>query len=355
MSYSLPQHTPSQSVTDEEGNKWRLCAGAAVFNSKNELLIGERLGKPGSWQTPQGGVDGGDKPETVSQAAIRELFEEVGLKHGQHGVIDEVAATLGATDVKCRYKTEGTGSWLEKEGFSGQELNWVIFRCADPDLERNPSLICNLSGQGGEKPEFTAVRWESLDWVVENVWDKKVRPYQVLRDACTPMLKQWEENCGKLKFSGKWSRDATRCVGVAEALVVRGLVEEEAAEKAAAPYIQSFKRSSNPREWLITTYDKEGIKPRRELLYPLGKFTEGYDGASTLFGGTDGGVVQRCCFYLAEDDADDQIAHVTVSETPRGKEESIRYIKNGELILRRKFLHSLSCRKVVSTEVFTRC
>ena len=109
-SSSLPLHTPSQSVTDEEGNKWRLCAGAAVFNSKNELLIGERLGKPGSWQTPQGGVDGGDKPETVSQAAIRELFEEVGLKHGQHVVIDEAAAAEGATDVKCRYRQKVLGA-----------------------------------------------------------------------------------------------------------------------------------------------------------------------------------------------------------------------------------------------------
>ena len=40
------QYPPSQYVTDDDGLKWRLCAGAAVLNSKNQLLIGERIGKP---------------------------------------------------------------------------------------------------------------------------------------------------------------------------------------------------------------------------------------------------------------------------------------------------------------------
>ncbi|KAL9181484.1 hypothetical protein ACHAXT_010289 [Thalassiosira profunda] len=247
MFSSAPQHAPSQSVEDEDGLRWRLCAGAAVFNSKNEILIGERIGKPGSWQTPQGGVDGGSKMESVTTAAIRELYEEVGLENGKHVVVE-------TTDepIKCRYKTGGTGSWLEKEGFAGQELNFVIFRCADAELEKHPSLVCKLFGLNGEKPEFSAVRWEKLDWVVDNVWEKKSRPYQVLKEACVPIMKRWEES--NLDLSGRWSRDSTR-----------------------------------------------------GLHYPLGDFVETYEGASTLFG--DGGVVKRCCMYLAEEDADDRIAH----------------------------------------------
>ena len=54
-------------------------------------------------------------------------------------------------------------------------------------------------------------------------------------------------------------------------------------------------------------------------------------------------------------DADEQIAHVTVTGTPIGKEESTRYVKNGELILRRLFLHSGGTDKAISTEVFTKC
>ena len=106
----------------------------------------------------------------------------------------------------------------------------------------------------------------------------------------------------------------------------------------------------------MLTYDIDGETPRRELLYPLGDFEEVYEGESTLFGGTDGGVVKRSCFYLVEKDADESnpIAHVTVSETPRGREESLRYMKNGELILRRTFWHSWRSDKVVSTEVFVK-
>ena len=352
---SETQHPPSQSITDENGSKWRLCAGAAVLNSKNQLLIGERIGKPGSWQAPQGGVDGGPKQETVIEAASRELYEEVGLKNNDHVILEQIDCEL-PVPLKCKYKTQGTGSWLEEEGFVGQELNWVIFRCANSNLERDPSQIANLAGLNGETPEFSAVRWENIDWVVENVWEKKAKPYRVLEEALQPLMKRWDERCADPSFTGRWARDATRSVGVVEGLIARGLSEEKAKKKAEEPYIQDWQQHRDKREWSVLTYDIDGETPRRELLYPLGDFEEVYEGESTLFGGTDGGVVKRTCFYLAEKDADESnpIAHVTVSETPRGREESLRYMKNGELILRRTFWHSWRSDKVVSTEVFVK-
>jgi len=49
----MDAHPVSQYITDTDG-KWRLCAGVAIFNSKNEILIGERIGiTPSTWQTPQ--------------------------------------------------------------------------------------------------------------------------------------------------------------------------------------------------------------------------------------------------------------------------------------------------------------
>jgi len=149
------RHPLSQFVTDDDGFKWRLCAGAAVLNSKNQLLIGERIGKPGVWQAPQGGVDGGPTPETFTEAAIRELYEEVGLKKNDHVLLEHIDCEL-PMPLKCKYKTTGTGGWLENAGFVGQELNWVIFRCANSTLEREPSLISKLSGLNGEDPEFSA-------------------------------------------------------------------------------------------------------------------------------------------------------------------------------------------------------
>ena len=349
-------HPASQYVQDEDGSKWRLCAGCAVLNSKNELLVGERKGKPGSWQAPQGGVDasvdGNGIMETVTAAAVRELCEEVGLEAGKHVILER--AYSESNPITCRYKTGGTGSWLEKAGFAGQELNWAIFRCADSSLECDPSLVCNLSGLNGESAEFISVKWMSLDWVIANVWEAKRGPYESLRAGSTHVVERWEERCSQIELIGKWTRDSKRSEGLVEALIARGISEENAIKNAADPYVQKWERlNGSGCEFKVLTYDKDaGI--RRELVYSIGTFTESYEGNSTLFGGSNGGTIDRQCFYLAEKDADNEIAHVTISITPRGREESRRYIMSGELILRRSFWKSRGADKVFSTEVFAR-
>jgi putative (di)nucleoside polyphosphate hydrolase len=352
-SSSTPKSSPSQFVIDDDGRKWRRCAGCCVLNSKNQVLIGERLGKTGSWQTPQGGFDVG---ESAVDAAIRELYEEVGLEVGKHVIHDAEADSV--INWGCKYETEGTGSWLEKEGFAGQELNWVVFRCTDSELEFNPSLVCNLSGLNGEPQEFTAVRWEGLDWIVKNVWEKKLPPYRMLCGQWLLFDMQWEDRCKKLDLSGKWARDSQRCVGVVEALVARGQSLEAANEKASEPYFQSWAIHPDWKclEWVATTYyDAEWLKPQRELHYKIGEFEESYEQASTIFGTDGGGTVKRFCFYMAEIDADERVAHVTCTDTKIGKEEARRYIKNGEMILRRTFVPSGGTEKSVSTEVFIKC
>lgn len=352
-------HSPSQFVIDDELQKWRLCAGVAVLNSKNEILVGERLGKAGSWQAPQGGVDAArdesGKDETVAEAAIRELYEEVGLENGRHVILEDLCTSSGvSSSLKCRYTTAGTGSWLEQEGFSGQELHWTLFRCSDAKLERDPSLVCCLTGLNDEPQEFSAVRWATIDWVVEHIWKPKAGPYEVLQKGL-PSKKQWDGQCAAIDFSGRWCRDNDRSIDVVEGLVSRGLSVEDAREKAAQPYVQSWQRLEfeKDREWIVSTFGKDGSTLRRETVYPIGDFEEEYEGTSTIFG--DGGVVKRSCLYLAEPDADLKIAHVTVSETPLGFEESRRYLKSGDLILRRTFFTSLKEQKgAVSTEVFKR-
>ena len=53
----------------EVGGKWyRRCAAALVFNKHGEVLLGERLDRPGSWGMPQGGVE---IDETTDAAAVR--------------------------------------------------------------------------------------------------------------------------------------------------------------------------------------------------------------------------------------------------------------------------------------------
>ncbi|MBM9500086.1 RNA pyrophosphohydrolase [Leptospira sp. 201903071] len=59
---------------------YRKNVGMVVFNSRGEVLVGERLNFLGSWQFPQGGIDEDENPEA---AALRELHEEVGIDSGK--------------------------------------------------------------------------------------------------------------------------------------------------------------------------------------------------------------------------------------------------------------------------------
>jgi putative (di)nucleoside polyphosphate hydrolase len=56
---------------------YRKNVGVVVFNRSGKLLVGEREQFPGAWQFPQGGIDDGEDPKN---AALRELYEETGVK-----------------------------------------------------------------------------------------------------------------------------------------------------------------------------------------------------------------------------------------------------------------------------------
>ena len=341
---------PSQFVIDAEGLKWRVCAVAAVFNSKNELLIGEfGDGNDSGNDNEIGKSEASRPPQSTLDAAIQKLHAELGLENRKHVLLE-----TEVSPIKCLYKNADAGSGLEKEGFAGQELNWVIFRCCDPDLETDPSLVCNFSTSNGNKSAFSTARWENFDRVLSIMWQKNARPYQVLRQSCAPIMKLWEARCAKINLNGRWSRDSKRCHGVVQNLVARGMPEELALAKASDPCLQHWEQHTTKHEWIVTTFKCEGI-PDQKSHYRLGEFAEAATLASPLWGGTDGGTIRRCCFYLAEKDADDHIAHVMLSETKGGKEVSLRYLKKEDLVLKRTFIPAGRADQIVSTEVFSRC
>ncbi len=59
---------------------YRKNVGMVVFNSKGEVLAGERVQFKNAWQFPQGGIDEAEDPRN---AAMRELHEEVGIEDGK--------------------------------------------------------------------------------------------------------------------------------------------------------------------------------------------------------------------------------------------------------------------------------
>jgi len=73
-------------MTKELG--YRLNVGLIVVNDKGKLLLCKRKDSE-NWQFPQGGIDLGEKPEA---AALRELYEEVGIDRSD---VREIASSEG--------------------------------------------------------------------------------------------------------------------------------------------------------------------------------------------------------------------------------------------------------------------
>lgn len=372
---------PSQVILDQAtGEKWRLCAGVAVLNSKNQLLVGERQGTPDSWQCPQGGVDDewttsssspspdgsnqahSTKPkETIVEAAIRELYEEIGLIMDKHVILDSTFPTPSlnesSSNTGVRYSTQGSSNWLSEAGLAGQELHWTVFRCMDGRGDEDPNEMCDLSGKGGEKAEFTRVEWRNVKDVVQGIWPGKRAPYLALESLLEVHGHQWQEQVQNLDFSGIWERDASQSSHLVEGLLARGLTSEQAQQQSTSPYIQRWERDgTDPTKWLGSTYDNHGTTVRRRLEYPVGTWEEKYQGESTLFGNSPEPItLTRRTSYVGEADANPvRIAHVTITNSPKGIEESRRYRKDGILYLRRAFWpkEALEESPIVSTEVF---
>jgi len=59
---------------------YRPCAGIMLANMHGKIFVGQRVDRPegtDAWQMPQGGIDEGEEAEA---AALRELFEETGVR-----------------------------------------------------------------------------------------------------------------------------------------------------------------------------------------------------------------------------------------------------------------------------------
>ena len=143
-----------------EQKPYRPNVGIALFNAKGRVLIGRRFRGDGpeiilpglEWQMPQGGVDEG---EDLRAAAMRELWEETGVRDAQY---------LGETDwlVYDFPPYEGPPHRLAK--FRGQRQKWFALRFAGDEASIDP-----LTPRNDQPPEFDAWRWEGLSRVADLV------------------------------------------------------------------------------------------------------------------------------------------------------------------------------------------
>lgn len=134
---------------------YRPCVGIMVLNADNAVWAGRRIaignseydGSPQLWQMPQGGIDDGEKP---LNAAIRELYEETGMRN--------VTLLAEARDwIHYDLPPHLLGVGL-KGKFRGQAQRWFAFRFDgnESEIEINPPPT-------GNHPEFDAWDWKPME------------------------------------------------------------------------------------------------------------------------------------------------------------------------------------------------
>ena len=130
---------------------YRACVGVMLFN-RDRLVFAGRRGDvaAAAWQMPQGGIDDG---ETPSEAALRELAEEIGTDKAE--IVAQAEGWL-----TYEYPDELRGrAWGGR--YAGQAQRWFVMRFvgedSDIDLTASPT------------PEFTAWRWMRLDDLVRGI------------------------------------------------------------------------------------------------------------------------------------------------------------------------------------------
>ena len=149
---------------------YRPCVGIALFNQGGQVFVGERIDTPGAWQMPQGGIDPG---ETVVQAALRELREEVG---------SDKADILQTYDKKLRYRLpDRLIEKLWNSQYGGQEQTWIAARFVGNDSDINIAAH--------NPAEFRAWKWVALNDILDLIVPFKRETYREVIQAFSHLAK----------------------------------------------------------------------------------------------------------------------------------------------------------------------
>lgn len=149
---------------------YRPCVGITLFNDAGQVFVGERLDNPGAWQMPQGGIDPG---ETVEQAVMREMGEEVGCNKGE---------IVHIYEKKLRYRLpDRLVEKLWDSQYGGQEQTWVAVRFTGTDAD--------IRLDAHNPPEFQAWKWVDLHQVIDLIVPFKRETYREVIQAFAHLVK----------------------------------------------------------------------------------------------------------------------------------------------------------------------
>ncbi len=147
---------------------YRPCAGIVLLNEEGRIFIGRRFDElvqkeaEKRWQMPQGGIDKNEDPEA---AALRELYEETGVR--------SVKILAEAKEwIYYDLPPEAVGIAL-KGKYRGQRQKWFAMRFSGDEREID-------FGAAGHKPEFDAWRWATAPEVLDLIVGFKRAAYEAV-------------------------------------------------------------------------------------------------------------------------------------------------------------------------------
>lgn len=140
---------------------YRRNVGLVLMNTEGLVFAGQRIdGPPEAWQMPQGGIDAGEKPK---EAALRELFEETGVRAD---LVEKLAKTEGWVTYDLPIEIAGN-IWGGK--YRGQKQKWFLFRFLGQDSDVNIA---------SEHPEFSVWQWMQPEDVLAKIVPFKRAVYE---------------------------------------------------------------------------------------------------------------------------------------------------------------------------------
>lgn len=152
------------------GLPYRPNVGAFLLNHYGLVWLGERADIPGKWQMPQGGVEPG---ETLEQAVLRELQEEIGLKPDR-------AKILRVSSTPHRYDfPDHVMQRMEVNNYRGQEQTWIALQLTGSDRDINID---------SPEPDFRNWRWVTPKQLLQIVPAFKVDSYKGVIDEFADLL-----------------------------------------------------------------------------------------------------------------------------------------------------------------------
>ncbi len=153
-------------MTDHEALPYRPCAGVMLVNREGQVLVGQRLDSTlEAWQMPQGGID---KGEDARAAAVRELWEETGIRADLVELIAEAPEELFYDLPDELIGVIWKGKWR------GQRQMWFLFRFLGEDKDVNIATA---------EPEFRAWRWADPADLVDLIVPFKRELYRNVLDV----------------------------------------------------------------------------------------------------------------------------------------------------------------------------